>query len=125
MTYFLRYTKTPDADLERGTSLHLVDDCFADSTEGAEYINDEIGYAVVLNGLCAHSVDANNEEDAIDEAISTVLWARKNAGASGNYPEGNGYAAYLFEGVECNEDCEDGVLFHPKKIIANISEIAF
>lgn len=124
MAYFLRYTRTPNEDLERGTSLHLVDETFADTTEGAEYINEEIGYAVVLDGLCAHSVDADNEEDAIDEAISTVLWARKNAGASGNYPEGDGYAAYLFEGAELNDDCEDGVLFAPIKVITNISEKA-
>lgn len=122
MNYFLRYTATPKEDLERGTSLHLCDG--ADQDENASFINDEIGWAVVLDGLCAHTVDGDNEEDAIEDAIDTVLWARKNSGMSGNFPEHDEYAAYLFEGEYSDEDCPDGVMFHPKRIITNISILA-
>lgn len=122
MSYFLRYTATPLEDERRGTSLHLVDD--PDSVPGAEFINDQIGWGVVLDGLCAHSVQGESEEDAIKDAVETVLWARENSGASGNYPEDDRYAAWLFEGTYSDEDCPDGVMFHPKKIIANISKLA-
>lgn len=122
MSYFLRYTATPIEDISRGTSLHLVDD--PDFVPDAEFINNEIGWAIVLNGLCAHYVEGESEEDAIDDAITTVVWGRKNSGASGNYPEDDRYAAWLFEGTYSDEDCPDGVMFHPKRIIANISKLA-
>lgn len=121
MAFFLRYTATPDLDLERGTSLHFCDG--PESDTNAEFINSEIGWAVVLNGLCAHSVEGDTEEEAIEDAMSTVEWARENSGASGNYPEFDNYAAYLFEGEYSDEDCPDGVMFHPKRIVANISKM--
>lgn len=124
MAYFLRFTATPNEDMERGSSLHIIGDAsFAEGVEDAEYINEAIGWAVVLNGLCAHSLDAETEEEAIEEAVNSVLWARENSGASGNYPEGDGYAAYLFSGIE-GGDCEDGTLFTPKSLIVNISLLA-
>ena len=121
--YFLRYTNNPKKDFKRGTSLHLIDDAeSAASIENAKHIKG-IGWAVILNGLCAHTIEAKNESDAIEESIELVKWARKHKGTSGNYPEGDGYAAWLFKG-KFNGDCEDGILFKPEKIIANISELA-
>lgn len=122
MTFFLRYTATPEKDIERGTSLNLCD--HADESEDAVFIKELNSWAVILDGLCAHSVDAGNESDAIEETIESVLWARKHSGASGNYPEGDGYAAWLFEGEESDGDCDDGVLFIPKRLVANISDLA-
>lgn len=117
MAFFLRYTATPKKDMKRGTSLHVG--------EGEKYVKQFGCKCTVLDGLCAHEVDGEDLEDAIQDAISTVLWARKNSGASGNYPEGDGFAAYLFEGEVSEDDrCDDGILFHATRLVANISELA-
>ncbi|MGL5981369.1 MAG: hypothetical protein ACRCZY_10965 [Phocaeicola sp.] len=81
MALYLRYTENIQADIERGTSLHLSDfnlKDFATAEEFASSIDvdaDEVAYiedfrrwAQVLNGLCAFCLEAETLEEAIEEA---------------------------------------------------------
>lgn len=64
MAYFIRYTETPQEDLERGCSYHLADV----PAEGYEWNDYFRCYAQELEGLCAFELDAETEEEAIEEA---------------------------------------------------------
>lgn len=117
MKYFLRYTSDANLDLARKTSLHQADE----ETEGAEYFDDIEGYGVLLDGICAYEIEAEDEEEALEEAVELVLYNRANY--SPNAAEFEDRKAYLFEGEVCG-DCWDGVLIDPVRIISNISELA-
>ena len=77
MSYFLRFTNTPEADLERGTSLHLSDFRKGEIKKSklAEMFGCEKSDIVVyegllcqsLDGLCGYELEADNLGDAIDE----------------------------------------------------------
>lgn len=74
MKYFLRYTATPNADIERGESYHVTGlydkEEFAQVAEQEGYEWNEFfgAYVEVLNGLCAFELDAEDLEEAIEEA---------------------------------------------------------
>jgi hypothetical protein len=116
MAFFLRYTDKVEVDMGRQTSVHLCD-----GPENAEFI-DGLGHVQILNGLCGFPLDAEDEEDAIYEAIESVVYRRKRFDANSSGEE-NGRHAFLFEG-DYSGDCIDGDLFIPSRIVKNISEIA-
>lgn len=66
MAYFLRYTETPNADMERGVSYHLS----SVEREGCEWNEYFKRYAEELPGLCAFPLEAETLEEAIEEAES-------------------------------------------------------
>jgi hypothetical protein len=117
MAFFLRYTDKLELDLERKTSVHLCD-----GAEGADEFVEGLGYVQILNGLCGFAIEADNEEEAIEEAIEAVKYNRKrlNANASG---EEYGRHAFLFEG-NYTGDCVDGDLFSPSRVVKNITKIS-
>jgi hypothetical protein len=94
MTYFLRFTDTANEDLERGTSIHASD-----------YDNNHI-----LDGLCGYMLEADNEEDAIEE-IENGIWQFSFVGK-----------AVLYTGKVAQDDnlVPDGDLFIPFEIICEV-----
>jgi len=117
MAFFLRYTDKAEIDLARKTSVHLCDS----ENQADEFISG-VGHVQFLNGLCGFEIESENEEDAIEEAVEYVLYHRQNFHANSSGEE-FGRHAFLFEG-KISGDCIDGVLFMPKRIVKNITEIA-
>ena len=115
MAFFLRYTDKVQIDMERQTSVHLCD-----SPEQADEFVEGVGHVQILNGLCGFPIEADNEEDAIEEAIETVLYKRKRFDANSSGDE-FGRHAFLFEG-KYSGDCIDGDLFVPARIVKNITK---
>lgn len=104
MAYFIRFTDTPKADLERGTSYHLAE-VEADGYEWNDHFN---CYAQDLGGLCAYELEAETEEDAIEEAetFQQDIFDAQSELDSYCVIEGK----YL-------EDCPEGVVIKAAKII--------
>jgi hypothetical protein len=132
MAYFLRYTATPEQDVERGTSLHLTGilvgqpstwndederseeeilaeayDLNADDIIVAE-INGQPMYAQELSGLCAFELEAETLEDAIEEAKSFRYNDVYNS-------ESMGDLVVVFAG-EHEGDCPEGCVFTPSSV---------
>lgn len=117
MAFFLRYTDHLELDMNRKTSVHVCD-----SAEEANDFIEGLGHVQILNGLCGFPISADNEGEAIDEAIDAVNYKRQRFDANSSGEE-FGRHAYLFEGAYTG-DCIDGDLFRPIRVVKNITEIA-
>lgn len=125
-TYFLRYTATPELDMENEYSVHMTpfvvgqvffgDEEESEEARVAESIDcseDDIiivngQYAQRLEGLCAFELSADTLEEAIKEA--------KEHEFNGVYNfESMGDLAVIFEG-EYAGDCPEGELMTALKI---------
>jgi hypothetical protein len=96
MAFFLRYTQTPQLDLEIGVSGHY---------------NDE-GEKEELDGLCGFELEAETIEEAIEEA------QLHNEGIVYNF-KSMGDIAYIFEG-KFLDFVPDGHVFEPAKFITKV-----
>ena len=79
--YFLRFTNTPEADLERGTSVHAgagVDECSKEQMAEMFNCDEEDVIEIngmwhqVLDGLCGYQMEATTLEEAIEEAVNAA-----------------------------------------------------
>jgi hypothetical protein len=112
MAYFIRWTETPEADLARGTSLHMTgldEKYMAAELLGCE--EDELKlvdnqWCQVLPGLCGYEC----ESDEVEEAIQELGNAIKNGI---DYFE---KTFTLFEG-EWMGGCPEGCIFRAARII--------
>ena len=117
MTYFLRFPIDIEVDMTRKTSL----DWIADSREAAGIsenathdkngrllIDEDHGVCVILPGLCAHELQAETLEEAIEEA-QTTSWP---------YGDVRSNDWVIIDG-EYIEDLPfgDGVLMTPKEVV--------
>lgn len=113
MTYFLRFTETPETDLKRSQSVHATDaGSIAEAVEW--YGGDSEDYVIIdgclvcqrIDGLCGFELDSDELEDAISEA---------KAGEWGIY-ETEKLAWAIFEGDHTGADLPDGDTFTPETI---------
>ncbi len=134
MAYFLRFTETPQLDIERGTSYHLsgirlgdVYDTEYNLLEGDEAIErvaellgcdesdivlfDNGTYAQAIGGLCCFDLESEDLQSAIKEAkgVSSGAYSYKT----------HGHMAYIFEG-ECYDLCPEGAVMTNAKLIQKI-----
>lgn len=128
MKFFLRFTPTPDLDLERGTSYHETPwdedertieevaeacDCPVDSIEAFDFRGRGVNtYMQALGGLCGFELEAQTLEDAIKEAEDK--YAASN--------DGHGYDMRsiptwaIFTG-SVEDRCPEGVVFCPRAVV--------
>lgn len=104
MRYYIRYTETPNADLERGVSYHLAE-VEAEGYEWNDYFN---SYAQQLSGLCAFELEAETLEEAIEEAAAFKV--------NSNFNSQNGDSYCILSGVHV-DDCPEGVVVRSDKIV--------
>ena len=114
MTYFLRFTETAEADMERNQSVHATDS--ASIAEAVEWHGgDTDDYVIIesglvcqkIEGLCGFELDAENLEDAMAE-IENGDW--------GIYDADNMSWA-IFDGEDADSDLPDGDTFVAISII--------
>ena len=105
MAFFLRYTETPAADLERGVSYHLADV----ETLGYEWKDHFNAYAQELPGICAFKLNAETIEDAIQEAAGFKF--------NSNFFSPGGFDSYCIMTGKYIDDCPEGVIILPGKIV--------
>jgi len=128
MKYFIRYTENANQDFERKCSYHNSDYKVGDVAKWneederseveilAEKWGCEVDEVVVLNGyysqelsgLCAFELDAETEEEAIEEA------QEHNFNAVYNTEDFTTYAVFAGRFIA---DCPEGCVFIPTKII--------
>lgn len=130
MKYFIRYTENAKEDFERKTSYHNSDYKIGDVAKWndedergeveilAEAWDCEIDevvclggfYSQELSGLCAFELDAETEEEAIEEA------KEHNFNSVYNTADFPSYAVFSGKFVE---DCPEGCVMLPTKIVKN------
>lgn len=112
MKYFIRFTDTPKFDLERGVSYHLSDV----EADGYEY-NEHFGcYAQDLGGLCAYELEAETEEEAIEEASSFK---------QDIFDANDDLDSFVVLTGEYLDDCPEGVVIKAKDIVFTKKGIYF
>ena len=126
MAYFLRYTETPNADVERGYSYHWGDFSEKEATieEAAAAYGCEVDdievvngvYNVSLAGLCAFALEAGDLEDAIEEAQSHYFSDDYNA---------NGSISYVIIKGSYIGECPEGDLIIAKEIVHTVKKENF
>lgn len=104
MAYYIRFTDTPKADLERGVSYHLSD-VPAPECEWSDHFK---CYAQPLSGLCAYELESETEEDAIEEAASFKRDVFDSASDLDSY--------CVIKGVYV-DDCPEGVVITAQRIV--------
>ena len=113
--YFLRFTNTPEADLERGTSVHAgagVDECSKEQMAEMFNCDEEDVIEIngmwhqVLDGLCGYQMEATTLEEAIEEA------------EEGGYQFEDVGKPVVYSGRLSDSDVPDGDCFTAEKIEA-------
>lgn len=119
MNLFLRFTETPEEDMNRNTSIHITDASSIDEAvemyggEAEDYVITEMGVGQIIDGLCGFILDAENLEDAlkeIDERYSNPM-SQYNTVSNPSFA--------IYEGEYADGDVPDGTAFYAQKIIYN------
>lgn len=105
MSYFIRYTETPKADVERGHSFHRADF----EMPGCEWCEEMQEWVQELDGLCVFELGATNKDEAIEEA--------KKFNGGGDYSSERGSISWCVIEGNITGDCPEGVLIRPKAIV--------
>lgn len=121
MKYFLRFTRTPEADMKRGFSVHFTGtdrnefatisearEAFADNCENGEKVvwsKKENQWAIRMDGLCGFEVESL--EDGIERGRDKEDFY--NQAYEGHFA--------IFDGEYAESDCPEGDCFKPKNIL--------
>lgn len=130
MAYFLRFTETAKADLDRNSSFHAsgisenditiedaasMFDCDEDEIILLDYgiysnnkENGDLCYFQKLDGLCGFELEVDNLEDAIEEAEDFNFNSVYNTSNMVNFS--------IFEGDYAG-DCPEGAVFNAENIL--------
>ena len=118
MKYYLRYSNTIDADIERGYSYNWgdIDERTGSAEEAAEAYRCDIEdlevvngiYNQMLPGLCVFELEAETLEEAIEEA--------ENANFGGDYHAGNGISYSILTGTYVGHCAEGGCIIVKEKL---------